>query len=188
MSPCFPATSKAAKRAGTSRTAAARGALLVATAALAGCAVAPPTAACPEIALLRGFNVVVEADSVPADPPARVVVKVCQDGTCRTADVELIPGTDSVDQGCEGTGPDSVCSAAAVPNGTLVGTWATADFSPGPLTATVSATGFGPYKEALEGTEARSGTGACSQTAFQTTLRVSGGELTAAGDAAAPPD
>ena len=35
--------------------------------------------------------------------------------------VQLFAGSDTVDQGCEGTDPNSACSATAVPNGTKVG-------------------------------------------------------------------
>ena len=46
---------------------------------------------------------------------------MCWDGKCHDHNVTLYPGSDTVDQGCNGTGPDSACSATAVPNGTKVG-------------------------------------------------------------------
>ena len=33
----------------------------------------------------------------------------------------MSPGSDTIDQGCEGDEPDAACSATVVPNGTLVG-------------------------------------------------------------------
>lgn len=47
-------------------------------------------------------------------------LQVC-DGRCRTYDLELHPGSDAVDLGCDTTGPEGSCSASMRPNGTLVG-------------------------------------------------------------------
>jgi hypothetical protein len=50
-----------------------------------------------------------------------VRLTVCWDGECDDHEVQLTPGSDTVDQGCNETDPDSACSATAVPNGTKVG-------------------------------------------------------------------
>ena len=52
-----------------------------------------------------------------------VHLKACQDGHCEEADLELVPGSITVDQGCEPgpSGGDGVCSATASPDGTLTG-------------------------------------------------------------------
>ena len=50
-----------------------------------------------------------------------LALRVCWDGACKDYDVDLSPGSDTVDQGCDGNEPDAACSATAVPNGTLVG-------------------------------------------------------------------
>jgi hypothetical protein len=52
-----------------------------------------------------------------------VHLKACQDGSCTEADLQLIPGSISVDQGCEPgpSGGDGVCSATSSPDGTLTG-------------------------------------------------------------------
>lgn len=125
------------------------------------------------------FIVLVEADSVPDKPSSGVLVEACQDGGCRSAQIDLTPGMDSVDLGCAGDAHDAPCSAVSVPNGTLTGFWAVDGFAAGPLTATVAGRGFGPFAAEVVGTNAVSGAGSCQQTRFQTTLRISGGVLTA---------
>ena len=45
----------------------------------------------------------------------------CSGPDCTEDAVELMPGSDTVDQGCSGSDPDDTCSATAVPNETLVG-------------------------------------------------------------------
>jgi hypothetical protein len=56
-------------------------------------------------------------------PTVRAIhLKACQDGTCREADLELMPGSTTVDMGCEpSAGPDGTCSATSSPDGTLTG-------------------------------------------------------------------
>ena len=57
-------------------------------------------------------------------PSVRTIhLAACQDGRCKEADLELVPGSTAVDQGCE-PGPyggDGVCSATSSPDGTLTG-------------------------------------------------------------------
>ncbi|MEV5825286.1 hypothetical protein AB0L25_06910 [Spirillospora sp. NPDC052242] len=48
-------------------------------------------------------------------------LQVCWDGVCRTPGIELGPSTTSVPQGCDGEGPDAVCSASASPDGGKTG-------------------------------------------------------------------
>lgn len=134
-----------------------------------GCA-GQPEAACPELALFEGFPVVVAGIAAPG--LHSLGVRACQDGTCRGQDVELVPGSTSVDAGCSPAGLDGACSASAVPDGTLVGYWATGDFSPGPIDVEASAPGFGPVRGTVEGRLAGSGSGACLQRVFQTPLRI----------------
>lgn len=58
-----------------------------------------------------------------ADSVKTVHLRACQEGRCHEADLELFPGSTSVDQGCQ-TGPDSLsapCSATSSPDGTLMG-------------------------------------------------------------------
>jgi hypothetical protein len=52
-----------------------------------------------------------------------VHLKACQDGRCMEADLQLFPGSTTVDQGCEPAPPggDGVCSATSSPDGTLTG-------------------------------------------------------------------
>jgi hypothetical protein len=84
---------------------------------VAGCS--PTEVACTEIGAPTGVAVTVE--KAIATQIEAVLLTVCWDGNCSDHDVELSPGNDTIDQGCDGTDPDSVCSATAVPNGTKVG-------------------------------------------------------------------
>jgi hypothetical protein len=95
------------------RTFLAHAALLLAV----GCS--PMEVACTEIGAPPGVGVTVEK-TIAADVDA-LQLTVCWDGNCHDHDVELSPGSDMVDQGCDGNDPDSACSATAVPNGTKVG-------------------------------------------------------------------
>ena len=77
--------------------------------------------ACPAIgqAPVVSFTAVREyAPSVRA-----IHLRACQDGRCKEADLELVPGSTAVDQGCEPVryGGDGVCSATSSPDGTLTG-------------------------------------------------------------------
>jgi hypothetical protein len=84
---------------------------------LAGCS--PTEVACTEIGAASGVGVTVE-EAIAADVAA-VQLTVCWDGDCHDHKVQLTPGSDTVDQGCNGNDPDTACSATAVPNGTKVG-------------------------------------------------------------------
>ncbi len=84
---------------------------------LAACS--PPSVACTEIGSVSGIAVTVLAPY--AERVDGVRLEVCWSGPCTEDAVELMPGSDTVDQGCSGTDPDDTCSATAVPNGTLVG-------------------------------------------------------------------
>lgn len=84
---------------------------------VAGCS--PMEVACTEIGASPGVSVTVE-EAIAADVEA-VRLTVCWDGKCDDHNVQLFAGSDTVDQGCDGTDPNSACSATAVPNGTKVG-------------------------------------------------------------------
>ena len=78
-----------------------------------------PTSVCTEIGASPGVSVTVE--KALATSLTGLALRVCWDGACKDYDVDLSPGSDTVDQGCDGNEPDAACSATAVPNGTLVG-------------------------------------------------------------------
>ena len=78
-----------------------------------------PSVACTEIGAVPGVGVTVEKAS--AAGVTALSLRVCWAGDCTDHDVALAPGSDSIDQGCEGDEPDAACSATVVPNGTLVG-------------------------------------------------------------------
>ena len=85
---------------------------------LAGCSPLEG-AACTEIGAPSGVNVTVEKEI--AELVRSVILTICHEGDCQDHPVELIPGSNSVDQGCTGPGPDAACSATAAPNGSKVG-------------------------------------------------------------------
>jgi hypothetical protein len=85
---------------------------------LASCS-SPEDTPCTEIAAPSGVNVTVE--KLVAAEIRSVTLTICQGSDCQDHLVKLMPGADSVDQGCSGTGPDAACSATAVPNGSKVG-------------------------------------------------------------------
>ena len=84
---------------------------------IVGCSA--PTEACTEIGSVSGVSVTVLAPYAARVDGVRL--QVCWAGQCQDRDVELSPGSDTIDQGCSGPDPDDICSATAVPNGTLVG-------------------------------------------------------------------
>jgi hypothetical protein len=63
-----------------------------------------------------------------------VRLEVCWAGQCQEREVELAPGSDTVDQGCSGPDPDDTCSATAVPNATKVGFVEVTGLPAGPIT------------------------------------------------------
>ena len=80
-----------------------------------------PETVCPAIAVAPVVSLTVDREYAPS--VKAVHLKACQDGHCREADLELMPGSVTVDQGCR-TGPsggDGVCSATSSPDGTLTG-------------------------------------------------------------------
>ncbi len=93
------------------------GGVVLAVVVLTGCTAGPR--ACTAIGSAPGVSVTVDATA--AEDVSGLELTVCWEDVCRDAPVELSPGSDSVDQGCDSDGPDAPCSASAVPNGTLVG-------------------------------------------------------------------
>ena len=96
-----------------------------------------PEIACTQIGAPSGVSVTVDADIAPGVEALQV--SACWGGTCTTRPVELNPGYDSIDQGCDGTQPDAACSASASPNGTLVGFLDVADLPVGQITVRATA-------------------------------------------------
>lgn len=94
------------------------------------------------IAQASVVSVTVVRDYVPEVKTLRL--RACQDGTCKEADLELFPGTASVDQGCA---PDGVCSATATPDGTMMGMLMLDSLTEAPMSLT--ATGTAPDGTAL---------------------------------------
>jgi len=94
--------------------------LAVVTTSLIPSACLPQAVPCPAIAQAPVVALTVAASYVPT--VKTVHLRACQDGTCREADLELMPGSASVDLGCEPqSGPDGTCSATSSPDGTLRG-------------------------------------------------------------------
>ncbi len=98
---------------------------LVAVAALALTAVLVPSCrpevACPAIGQAPVVSFTVAREYAPS--VRAIHLRACQEGHCKDADLELVPGSTAVDQSCE-PGPyngDGVCSATSSPDGTLTG-------------------------------------------------------------------
>src|SRR4051812_32382163 len=109
---------------------------LTTTALVSACG--PAGSACPAIAQATAVSVTVTADYAPR--VGALHVRACQDGTCKEADVELRPGSTSVDSGCS---PEGACSATASADGTKVGLLMLETLTESPMTATVSGTAPG---------------------------------------------
>lgn len=110
---------------------------LITTAGLASaCGPGPGAAPCPAIAQATAVSVTVSANYAPQ--VATLHLKACQDGTCTEDDVELHPGSASIDQGCS---PEGLCSATASPDGTELGALFLQTLTESPMSVTVSATG-----------------------------------------------
>lgn len=106
---------------------------LVTTAGLASaCGPGPGAAPCPAIAQATAVSVTVAAGY--AQHVQVLHLKACQDGSCTEDDVELRPGSDSIDQGCA----EGVCSATASPNGTKLGILMLEALTESPMTVTAS--------------------------------------------------
>lgn len=113
---------------------------LVCTALLgAGC---QPQTACPAIAQAQVVALTVAREY--ADSVKTLRLKACQDGRCTEADLELFPGSTTVDQGCEpGPGKDRPCSATATPDGTLTGMLMLDRLTESPIEVTAGGTDAG---------------------------------------------
>lgn len=74
--------------------------------------------ACTEIGASSGISITVGESmaNTLADP----TLEICDDA-CRTYELDLRPGSETVDLGCDSTEPEGTCSASVRPNGTLVG-------------------------------------------------------------------
>lgn len=108
------------------------------TAVLAACQ--PLEQPCPAIAQASVVSLTVAAGYVPSVQSIRL--KACQDGNCKEEDLELRPGSATIDQGCEtdNAGRDGVCSATASPDGTLVGMLMLDVLTGSPIETTLSGT------------------------------------------------
>lgn len=105
----------------------------------AGC---QPQTACPAIAQAQVVALTVAREY--ADSVKTIRLKACQDGRCTEADLELFPGSTTVDQGC-GPGPDKdrPCSATATPDGTLTGMLMLDRLTESPIEVTAGGTDAG---------------------------------------------
>ena len=86
---------------------------------LASACTVPGVGGCTEIGASPGVGVTVE--KATAANVTALSLRVCWGGNCTEHQVELSPGSDTIDQGCESDEPDAACSGTLVPNGTLVG-------------------------------------------------------------------
>ena len=94
----------------------------------------PGAAPCPAIAQATAVSVTVPASY--AQQVAALHMKACQDGTCTEDNVELRPGSASIDQGCN----NGVCSATASPDGTKLATLFLETLTESPMAVTAAGT------------------------------------------------
>ena len=106
----------------------------------AGC---QPQTACPAIAPAPVVALTVAREYAGSVKTLRL--KACQDGRCTEADLELFPGSSTVDQGCEPgpDGKDRPCSATATPDGTLTGMLMLDPLTESPIEVTAGGTDAG---------------------------------------------
>lgn len=108
---------------------------MMTTAGLAtACGPGPGAVPCPAIAQATAVSVTVPAGY--AQQVAGLHLKACQDGECTEDDVELRPGSSSIDQGCT----NGVCSATASPNGSKDAVLMLQALTESPMTVTASGT------------------------------------------------
>ena len=98
-------------------------------------------------ALLASARIATPAVAEPeyAASVKTIRLKACQDGNCTEAELELFPGSTTVDQGCEPgpDGSDRPCSATATPDGTLTGMLTLDPLTDSPIEVTAGGTGAG---------------------------------------------
>ncbi|MET3950882.1 hypothetical protein [Arthrobacter sp. UYEF36] len=99
-----------------------------------------PQAVCPAIAQAPVVALTVAREYAGSVKTLRL--KACQDGRCTEDDLELFPGSSTVDQGCESgpNGKDRPCSATASADGTLAGMLMLDPLTESPIEATVGGT------------------------------------------------
>ena len=106
---------------------------------VAGC---QPVTACPAIGQAPVVALTVAREYAGSVETLRL--KACQDGRCTEAELQLFPGSTTVDQGCEpGAGGDRACSATASPDGTLTGMLLLDPLTESPIEVTSGGTGPG---------------------------------------------
>ncbi|WP_264796234.1 hypothetical protein [Arthrobacter mangrovi] len=104
--------------------------------------------ACTEIGAAPGVSLTVAREFVPEVKAA--TLEICWQGTCRRSAVDLYPGQDTVDLGCDTAAPEGSCSATSTPNGTLTGFAAVPQLPEGQVRAAATIT-------RLDGTETETG-------------------------------
>ncbi len=98
----------------------------------------PQITPCPAIAQAPVVSVTVQKSYVPFVRTLRL--EACQSGTCKEGELELMPGTTPIDQGCRDK-PEGVCSATSSPDGTLHGQLWMDALTEEPIAATLTGTG-----------------------------------------------
>ncbi|KAA1424931.1 hypothetical protein FE697_003250 [Mumia zhuanghuii] len=97
--------------------------------------------ACTMIGAPAGINVTVEPPLASGADTVRV--RVCWDGSCVDRESALLPGQQTVDEGCGGDDPDDTCSASATPDGTMQGFVDVADLPTQEVEVTTTVLGRG---------------------------------------------
>lgn len=94
--------------------------ILVSLFALTACGSGKEAAkACTDIAARQGVGITLTPEIATGATEAKL--KVCKSGVCTEDPLELLPGTKTIDEGCNQDEVDGVCSARNEPDGSLVG-------------------------------------------------------------------
>lgn len=110
------------------------GMVVTAAALCAGCGIpGGPGMECTAAGASDGISVTV-AKGLTLSRPS---LEVCDDDACRTYELQLDPGTKSVDLGCDSDEPVGSCSASASPDGTMMGFVPTEELSGQPVEVTL---------------------------------------------------
>lgn len=131
---------------------------------------------CTEIGAEPGVSITVAENMADAieDP----VLEVCTD-ECRTYDLELRPGSETVDLSCDSTEPEGSCSASVRPDGTLVGFVSVAELTAEEVGVTVISGGGNYYRTAGTPEPVYPNGPDCPGEALQLSLTLDDGALTA---------
>ncbi|CAM3152265.1 hypothetical protein PSET11_00205 [Arthrobacter ulcerisalmonis] len=109
--------------------------VVLCTTAVLAAACGPADVACPDLGQSSGVSLTVAASYVTQVESLHI--RACQDGICHESDLDLMPGSVSIDLGCDSK---NACSATSSPDGSKVGFLDLGVLTDSRMTVTVSGT------------------------------------------------